>query len=132
MRKKEYQAIAAIIVFYLILEWFGITCPILYVTGVSCAGCGMSRAWLSLLRLDLAAAFSYHPLFWLPVPAAVLVLLRRRMPERVYRWGLIVVCVLFLAVYLYRQIFLEDPVVVFRPDQSLAARAIRRLFGTDG
>lgn len=132
MRKEKFGAIAAIIVFYLILELLGVTCPILYVTGVSCAGCGMSRAWLSLLRLDLAAAFSYHPLFWLPVPTAVLVLLRRRVPERAYRWGLIAVCVLFLAVYLYRQIFLEDGVVVFRPDQGLAARVIRRLFGRDG
>ncbi len=34
------------------------------VTGVICPTCGMSRAWLALLQGDLAAAFSYHPMFW--------------------------------------------------------------------
>ena len=32
--------------------------------GIICPGCGMSRAWLALLRLDLAKAFSLHPMFW--------------------------------------------------------------------
>ena len=132
MRKEGFQALAAIIVFYLILELLGITCPIRYVTGVSCAGCGMSRAWLSLLKLDFAAAISYHPLFWLPVPTAVLVLLRRKVPERAYRWGIWVVCVCFLGVYLYRMILLEDEIVVFRPDQGLVVRAFLKLFGADG
>ena len=45
----------------------------------------MSRAWLSLLRGDLAAAFAFHPLFWLPVPAAALLLFQRRLPKRVFR-----------------------------------------------
>ena len=31
---------------------------------VPCPGCGLTRACLSLLQLDLAAAFHYHPMFW--------------------------------------------------------------------
>ena len=126
--KHGWTALAAIVLFYLIIESLGVTCPIRFLTGVSCAGCGMSRAWLSLLKLDFAAAFAYHPLFWLPLPAAGVILLRRRMPERVYCWVIGVVCALFLIVYLYRLLFLEDPVVVFQPAQGLVARVLFTLF----
>ena len=32
--------------------------------GFPCPGCGMTRAVLSAIKLDFAAAFSYHPMFW--------------------------------------------------------------------
>lgn len=40
--------------------------PCLYKTflHIPCPGCGMTRAWLSLLRGDIAGAFAFHPLFW--------------------------------------------------------------------
>ena len=63
MHTKDIQALAAVALFYIVIESLGVTCPILFLTGISCAGCGMSRAWLSLLRLDLAGAFAFHPLF---------------------------------------------------------------------
>lgn len=45
-------------------------CPVRRLTGVPCPGCGMSRAWLAVLRLDLTGAVSYHPMFWaLPMAA---------------------------------------------------------------
>ena len=37
-------------------------CPFLTITGLECPGCGSQRAAHSLLRGDLAAAFSYNPL----------------------------------------------------------------------
>ncbi len=43
----------------------GVGCPIRYVTGIPCPGCGLTRAYWAVLHLDFAAAFSYHPLFWL-------------------------------------------------------------------
>lgn len=124
MRTKDLQAVAAIVLFYVVIEALGVTCPILFLTGVSCAGCGMSRAWLSLLRLDLAAAAAFHPLFWLPVPAAALLLWRRRLPERVFRWGMGVVCVLFFIVYLIRLLSPENEVVVFQPAEGLIGRLV--------
>lgn len=64
-RTQAVAATAAVVVLYVVLENLGITCPIKFFTGISCAGCGMSRAWLSVLRLDMAGAFRYHPLFLL-------------------------------------------------------------------
>ena len=66
-KRQNISALFTIAVFYLILESvFGITCPILFLTGISCAGCGMSRAWIALLHFNIHEAFMYHPLFFLP------------------------------------------------------------------
>ena len=73
-RKELICAVTAVVVLYTAMESIGITCPIKFITGISCAGCGMSRAWMAFLHLDIAKAFTYHPLFWL-VPIAVIVLL---------------------------------------------------------
>ena len=73
-RKELICAATAVVVLYTAMESIGITCPIKFITGISCAGCGMSRAWMAFLQLDIAKAFAYHPLFWL-VPIAVIVLL---------------------------------------------------------
>ena len=42
---------------------------------IPCPACGMTRAWLAALHLDLAAAFRYHPMFW-SVPILYLYVLR--------------------------------------------------------
>jgi hypothetical protein len=39
-------------------------CPLRNLTGLPCPGCGMSRAWLAALELDLGQAFRFHPMFW--------------------------------------------------------------------
>lgn len=54
--------------------WLELPCVIRYLTGWICPGCGMSRAWLALLRLDVGSAFFYHPMFW-SVPLLVLYIL---------------------------------------------------------
>lgn len=59
---------ATVLVFLAIGFIFSIPCPILTLTGIPCPGCGMTRAILALLRLDFAAAFSFHPMvFSLPL-----------------------------------------------------------------
>jgi hypothetical protein len=37
-------------------------CPFALCTGTACPGCGMTRAAASLIRGDVSAAMSYHPL----------------------------------------------------------------------
>lgn len=38
-------------------------CPIKTIIGISCPGCGMTRALISALCFDFSKAFHYHPLF---------------------------------------------------------------------
>lgn len=54
---------------------FRFPCPIKAVTGIPCPGCGMTHAYLRLLRLDIAGAFSENPLFWV-LPLAMILLLK--------------------------------------------------------
>lgn len=124
MSRKDIQALAGIVLLYVVTEALGVTCPIRFLTGVSCAGCGMSRAWLAVLRLDLVQAFRFHPLFWLPAPGALLLLGRRRLPERVFRAGMAVCGALFIVVYLIR-LFLPGDVVVFAPEEGLLWRLVQ-------
>ena len=125
MIKSGILPISIVAIFYLFLGMMGITCPIKYVTGISCAGCGMSRAMLSLLRLDVNAAFHYHPLFALPFVAAILFFLRDRIPRKVLRAIFIVMVAVFIAVWLIRMFDPADDIVVFRPTDSLFFRMIR-------
>ena len=50
------------IVFQKILQ---IGCPIRYLTGINCPGCGMTRAYIALWHGNFKAALANHPLFML-------------------------------------------------------------------
>ena len=55
---------AAIVCVLAVCYALRVPCVFSYVTALPCLTCGMTRAWLSLLQLDLSAAFGYHSLFW--------------------------------------------------------------------
>ena len=67
-RRRGVSDAAALILAFAALTASGIGCPFRWATGVPCPGCGMTRAYLALARLDFRAAAAYHPLFW-AVPA---------------------------------------------------------------
>lgn len=125
--KQDIRALVIIALFYGGMQLAGITCPIRFLTGVSCAGCGMSRAWLALLRLDFAAAWGYHPLFWLPVSVALVLLLRHRLPKWLTRAVVAVACVLLLIVYAIRMLQPDNTIVVFAPETGLIYRVFDQL-----
>ncbi|WP_052339580.1 DUF2752 domain-containing protein [Gorillibacterium massiliense] len=53
---------------WLPLTGLAIPCVFLKVTGLYCPGCGMTRAVLSILRLDFYQAFRYNALLFLLLP----------------------------------------------------------------
>lgn len=119
--KDWIPAVLAVVGLYLLLAAVGIGCPIKFATGISCAGCGMTRAWLALLRLDVKAAFEYHPLFWLPPCAVIVFAMKGKMSEKVYKILLFTIVLLFGIVYIYRMAG-DDQVVVFEPEKGIFFR----------
>lgn len=61
---KKLILTAAYLGLLTVLYFLGAQCIFLSVLGIPCPGCGMSRAMLAALRLDFAAAFQYHLMFW--------------------------------------------------------------------
>ena len=76
----------ALFVAWLALYLLDIGCIFRLMTGIPCPGCGMTRAWLAALRLDYAAAFAYHPLFWVVPIAFVLARARGGGIEQAKAW----------------------------------------------
>jgi len=127
MNKGTVKSVIIVGLLYLGMEMAGITCPIKYITGISCAGCGMSRAWLALLSFDLKSAFFYHPLFWV-VPLAVLVfMMRNRINEKTQNVLYWAICVLMLTVWVARMINPNDGIVVFEPEQGIIVKFLRSI-----
>ena len=127
--RDAIAAVAAIALLYAILSLAGIGCPIKYCTGVSCPGCGMTRAWHAVLHLNFKEAFAFHPLWILPVPLALLIIFRRKINPKVFRISMIVIIAMFFVVYGIRMADPSNEVVVFRPKKGLIGRLISKITG---
>ncbi len=129
--KRLFEAVLsllAIVGVYLVLFAFGITCPIKWLTGVSCPGCGMSRACFSLLRFDFPAAFGYHPVvFAMPAFVGLYVFFALKQMKRSREAVIYVFAAVMMATYFIR-LFTDSPIVVFEPSDGAFVRAIKRIF----
>lgn len=122
---KDFIYPAAVILFvYVVMHFIGIGCPIKFVTGISCMGCGMTRAWAALLRLDFAAAFYYHPLFMLPPVAVIVYLAKSKINLKIYKIIMLTMAMAFITIYVYRLVFTDGDIVVFEPKNSIIFRLI--------
>ncbi len=66
--KEKLIAIFAIVLVAVILWLLKVPCVFKALFNIECIGCGMTRAFLSAIKLDFVSAFSYHKMFWsLPV-----------------------------------------------------------------
>lgn len=79
-RNKVLRAFAVVVsagvLYGLITGWlgFGIPCPVHYFTGFKCPGCGVSRMFISLMKLDFINAFEANRLLLLTLPVIVILL----------------------------------------------------------
>ena len=126
-RIEVITSVAAVVVLYVILESFGVTCPIKYITGISCAGCGMSRAWIALLHFNIHEAFMYHRLFFLPPVVVIVMLLKSKINIKFYKIFMFTMAGAFVIVYLYRMFIGTGDIVVFEPQNNILFRIIRKL-----
>lgn len=124
--KEKATAVLTVVIFYATLQLFGITCPIKFLTGVSCAGCGTTRAWLSLLKGDIQNAFYYHPLFWMPPIALFLYLKRSKINKQLFYAFIFLIILAYAILYLFRlKTGCSGNIVVFEPWNGLIGRGIR-------
>ena len=115
-------AFTAIFLTYLIFALVGIGCPIKFVTGISCAGCGMTRAVICACTGRFSEAFKYHPLWVLVIPSIVWMLHKPHKYRKIHEMGIALIVGAFLVVYLIRMFDPSDTVVVFEPGQNLLFR----------
>lgn len=124
--KESVTLVAGIGLVVLFTSVSGIGCPIKWVTGISCAGCGMTRALLCAVRLQFEEAFHYHPLFW-TMPFLVLFVLfggaLPHKPKKIVTW-VFVIC--FVTVYFVRLLSPNDDVVTADPGGGLIAHLWNR------
>ena len=109
---------------YLVLSIFSIGCPLRFISGIPCPGCGMTRAVWHALQLDFISAWYYHPLFFLTPLMLLLFLFESYLPQKLTRivWGLLLV--LFLLTYLLRLLLFQSEVV----QVDIRSGAVLRLF----
>lgn len=69
LRTFAVFAVAGVL-YGLITGWlgFGIPCPVHYFTGFKCPGCGVSRMFISLMKLDFKSAFEANRLLLVTLP----------------------------------------------------------------
>lgn len=99
-----HAAAVPLLIGLLWLMWrFDVPCPVRALLRVPCPACGVTRALAALLRLDVGASLTYHPLA-LPLCAAALLALHRPLFRRTRAVDcfVIAVAVAVLALYVAR------------------------------
>lgn len=116
---KNLLVLFILIAIFYILD---IGCIFKKLSGLSCPGCGMTRAWLSFLKGDIGKAFYYHPLFWMIIVIPAITLIRKRISDSLFNGILICCIVLLMGCYLIR-LFGGSDIVSFNPYNSLIIKA---------
>lgn len=101
---KKHILIAIIIVAtVLIYNILIINCPIKFLLGVSCPTCGMTRSFLSLLKLDIKGSLAYNPMTAFMILAIWLGLHKKLFKNKKNIDMIVIIIAVFtLAVYLIR------------------------------
>ena len=119
---------AGLAVYFVVATALSIPCPIKFATGACCPGCGMSRALIALLTGDVVGAWQYHPLVFLLLPFAVLMIaLTVCKKKKARRVVVFIGAGLLLAVYLYRVLVLHSDVVTVDFESGVFVRLLKRL-----
>ena len=131
VRVKNVISILTIILIYLFfLRYTQIGCPIRFLFGISCMGCGMTRAIIALLSMDFEKAIYYHPLvFLVPVITTLmciedkLVIIKKQLVQKIW----IIIIISFFITYLIRLMKFSNSVVQINIKDGFIYRVINHL-----
>lgn len=126
----QYRLKIAIIIgiLYGFLNLFGVGCPIKFLTGISCPGCGMTRAVMATLNLQFSKAFYYHPLFGLVPFMFALYLFEDKIKPIYTKYTWILIISLFLTIYVIRLFIIANNIVFIDISSGFVLKFIRFIF----
>ncbi|MDF2484213.1 MAG: putative rane protein [Herbinix sp.] len=127
LMKDRILLIVFLTVIYLFLSLIRIGCPLKFMSGISCPGCGMTRAVSSALNLDFTAAFHYHPMFLLAPFMVLLFLIDFYINPKLLKflWAFIITA--FLITYLFRLLAVRSDVVEIDTSSGLVIKLYQQL-----
>ncbi len=105
---KIYSSVVIIgLLYYLWVKLTGKAIPCLYylTTGLYCPGCGISRMFISLFKLDVKSAFAYNPvvfcliILWSIIAVICCIEKARFARSRVFLYGFLAVSVALLLIF---------------------------------
>ena len=89
-----------IIIVYILLD---VECLFISIFDRPCLGCGMTRAWISLLEGDFYQAYEYHKAFW-TVPIIFIYIFKGKLLFKRHFWD-IMLLVLLIAMFIINYIY---------------------------
>jgi hypothetical protein len=128
--KKYKNPILFCSVFFVVMMSTGVGCIFRFLTGIPCPACGMTRAYLSLLNLDIKSAFYYHPLFFLiPIVIYLIVSADEADKRAKSRKSLImlVIIIIFLLTWIYRLFFMENSPVTIDISSCIVVKLVSKI-----
>lgn len=125
--KEERIVVISVILVLLGFKVLGIPCVNKYLFGVSCPGCGMTRALLSALRLDFKQAFYYHPMFPAVPFVGLMVIFRKRIPKWLFWTFAALLFAAYIFVYWYRLMYSDHEVVYIHLKEGLIFKFFSRI-----
>jgi len=128
--KKAIQA-TLLILLVILFYTAGPGCPFQWLLGIPCMGCGMTRAFLCLVRGDIKGAFFYHPAFPLVPLALLLFIFRKHMRKRLLFFGIILILLLFVIIYAWRMAS-AHPVMAIHLKEGLIYRIVSFILNLKG
>lgn len=129
-QNRELLLILTVVGIYVAVAYIlSLKCPVVWITGFSCPGCGITRALVSVCKLDFAGAWYYNPMIFYLIPAVPVFLIAQLCKKDKLMQTLLCVTVgLMIAVYLVRLLILHSPVLETDPANGLIGQCLDLLF----
>ena len=124
--------ILLLVLYILLITVTGIGCPIKWLTGISCPGCGITRSCISLLKFDFKQAFEYHALTLVLVPSIIYILFGKQPlfgTKKRQRSFLTIIIVVVLLYYTIRLIYVRNDVISIDISNSFMLKLVKIVKG---
>ena len=125
---KKYRTL--VLVFFILIIIFLLSikgiyrCPLNFIFGFPCPFCGMTRALVSLLSLDIKKSFYYHALWPFVVFGIPIYFIFRDKLKKYMDIILIIIGIIFLVYFVYRHL-IGSPIVEIDFKNSLIYKLIK-------